>query len=174
MTFLVPKELHTERLILRQFQEQDCLQLHRYYSDEEATKFTVARKFSKGDTWRTMASMIGHWQIKGYGPYAVVERSSQRVLGPIGFWFPNDWPFPEVKWGLAREHWGKGFASEGARAVLLAWQQYIPHTHLISLIHQDNQASINLARALGATLECELDFRGSVFQQYKHQPPGNL
>ena len=60
----------------------------------------------------------GHWQIHGYGPYAVEDKSSARVLGTVGFWYPNDWPSPEIKWALAPEYWGQGYASEAAPAVL--------------------------------------------------------
>lgn len=103
-----------------------------------------------GETWRTMCSMIGHWHLRGYGPYAVEERTSGKVLGIVGFWYPNDWPSPEIKWALAPKYWGRGFASEAARAVQMAGKQHIPHILLISLIHSENKASSNLAVAIGA------------------------
>ena len=109
---LVPRELTTERLLLRQFREADCEDLHTYYGDPEATAFTTQEVYTLDQTWRVVATMIGHWQLRGYGPYAVEERASGRVLGPVGFWYPRDWPSPEIKWALARAHWGKGFASE--------------------------------------------------------------
>jgi len=77
--------------------------------------------------------MIGHWQIRGYGPYAVEEISSRKVLGTVGFWYPNDWPSPEIKWALSKEHWGKGFASEATRAVQKVGLEFLTEIHLISL-----------------------------------------
>lgn len=168
MTFLVPSELETERLLLRQFQANDWEQLHEYYSDPVATQYTVGRVFSEGDTWRVMCSMIGHWQIRGYGPYAVVEKSSQKVIGPVGFWYPNDWPSPEIKWALSQAYWGQGYASEAARAIQVAGKRFLPETALISFINADNLPSIQLAKAVGASFEKAVEFRGAVWHIYRH------
>jgi len=168
MTFLVPNKVETKRLILRQFTESDWEDLHHYYSSDAATKFTVGRPFTEGETWRTMCSMIGHWQVRGYGPYAIEERQSGRVLGTAGFWFPNDWPSPEIKWALAPDYWGKGFASEAARAVQKIGQDFLPHISLISFINADNHASIQLAKAIGACFEEEVPFRGAQWHIYRH------
>ena len=168
MQFLVPKALETERLLLRQFEDDDWHDLHAYYSDAASMKYTIGRELTEGETWRTMSGMIGHWQLRGYGPYAEVEKASNTVLGPVGFWYPNDWPSPEIKWGLAPAYWGKGFASEAARAVQAAGLNHLPEIRLISLIHPDNGPSIRLAKAVGATLERIHDFRGGNWHIYRH------
>jgi len=168
MDFLVPQKLETERLILRQFQENDWRDLHEYYMDGKATKYTESHAFSEGETWRTMCILIGHWQMRGYGPYAVEEKASGKVLGPIGFWFPNDWPSPEIMWALAQQYWGKGFASEAVRAVQSAGRKYLPDISLISFINAGNLASIRLAIAVGAEFEKEVLFRGDTWHIYRH------
>ena len=168
MTFLVPQTLHTERLLLRQFRDEDWSDLHAYYSDPEATRYTFGRALSEGDTWRTMCGMIGHWQLRGYGPYAVEEKNSGKVLGTVGFWYPVDWPEAEIKWALAAHAWGRGFASEAARAVQKAAIEYLPDTRLISLIHPENDPSINLALALGATFEKEVVYENILMRVYRH------
>ena len=169
MKFIVPEKLESERLILRQFMESDWKDLHEYYSDEVTTKFTFGRAFTEGETWRTMCSMIGHWQVRGYGPYAVEEKSSGKMLGTVGFWYPNDWPEPEIKWGLARPYWGKGFAKEAAGIVHAAGREYLPGLALISLIHHDNKASIKVALAIGASLEKTIDYEGESHGIYRHK-----
>lgn len=168
MEFLVPVEIETKRLLLRPFQEIDCKSLHNYYSSEAATKYTVGRALSEGETWRTVSAMIGHWYLRGYGPYAIEEKETGDVLGIAGFWYPYDWPGPEIKWALAPEYWGKGFASEAARAVQLTASHHIPQISLISLIHADNVSSIQLALAVGAKFEKEILFRGANCHIYRH------
>lgn len=168
MLFRVPDTLETERLILRQFKEPDWQALHHYYSSSKATQFTVGREFTEGETWRAMCSMVGHWQIRGYGPYALQEKASGEVVGIAGFWYPNDWPSPEIKWALAPAYWGRGYASEAARAIQKAGAQYLPEVALISLIHADNAASIQLALAVGACFEKEIVFRGARWHIYRH------
>ncbi len=168
MDILVPTELNTERLLLRQFIDSDWNGLHKHYSDAEATKYTYGRALTEGETWRTMCGMLGHWQIRGYGPYSVVEKSSGKVVGAVGFWFPNDWPSPEIKWALSKPYWGKGYASEATRAVQAAGLKYLPNIALISLIHKSNHASIKLAENVGAALEKEIEFRGNAWNMHRH------
>ena len=169
----VPLELETTRLLLRQFRNEDWRSLHEYYSDINATRYTVGRELSEGESWRTMACMLGHWQLHGFGPYAIELKETQELLGTVGFWYPADWPEPEIKWGLIPKYWGKGYASEGARAVHLAGRKHMPEISLISFIDRNNTASINLALAVGAVFEKELDFRGGRFQVYRHKREPN-
>lgn len=171
MNFRVPEELETERLLLRQFDENDVADLHRYYGDAEATRYTFARPLTQADTWRMLCSMIGHWHVRGYGPYAVEEKASGAVLGTVGFWYPLGWPEPEIKWALARRYWGRGFAAEAARAVQAAGRQHLPDIALISMIHPDNEPSIRLALALGATCERQCTYEDREYDIYRHPQP---
>lgn len=170
----VPTTLETARLTLRPFRHEDWPALHAYYSDADATRYTVGRAFTEAESWRAMAGMAGHWMLRGFGPYCVEERDSGSVLGVAGLWYPNDWPEPEIKWALARPYWGRGFASEAARAVQAMAARYLPDLHLISLIHEENEASMRLAEAVGATFEREVDFRGSTARIYRHPHPSTL
>jgi len=115
---------------LRQFLDGDWKELHAYYSDKEATKFTFAPPLTEGEGWRALASMIGHWQLRGYGPYAIENKKSKKIIGIAGFWYPNDWPEPEIKWALIPEYWGKGYATEAALAIQKTGIKYMPKTPL--------------------------------------------
>lgn len=172
MNYLSPEFLETERLFLRPFRESDWKDLHKFYSDEACTKYTVGRIFTEGESWRAMAAMIGHWQLRKYGAYALEEKTTHSLLGFAGLDFPNDWPEPEIKWGLIREFWGQGYASEAVRAVKKMWIEHLPDLSLISLIHPDNKNSINLAKAVGAYFEKEYEFRGDTWSIYRHTHQG--
>ncbi len=165
---LVPETIETERLVLRTFREEDWRPLHEHYSDEECTRFTFRRALTEAETWYTVASMAGHWHLRGYGPYAVEEKSSRAVLGVVGLWYPKEWPSPEIKWALARRHWRKGFASEAVRAVQAMARRSMPAISLISVINEANAPSIALALAVGAKWEKTIPFRGSISHVYRH------
>jgi RimJ/RimL family protein N-acetyltransferase len=169
MKLRVPERLESERMFLRQFEDDDWRDLHLYYSDAEAMTFTQGRALSEGETWRVMCSMIGHWQLRGYGPYALEQKSSGKVLGTVGLWYPNNWPEAEIKWGLARRFWGRGFASEAASLVLASVAENLPGLVPISMIHDDNSASIALALALGARRESSIDYEGEAHGIYRHK-----
>jgi RimJ/RimL family protein N-acetyltransferase len=168
MDYLIPEIIETNRLILRTFKDDDWSDLHELYSDSECTKYTIQKILTEGETWRTMAGMIGHWQLRGYGPYAVENKHTGKVMGPVGLWYPNDWPEPEIKWAISRANWGQGFASEAAWAVKQMAVNYIPELSLISLIYSGNERSKKLAVTLGAKLEKEIEFRGQTAHIYRH------
>jgi RimJ/RimL family protein N-acetyltransferase len=163
-----PHQIQTARLTLRQFLHDDWKFMHEHYSDLECTKFTFRRALTEGESWRAMCSMVGHWQIRGYGPFAVEERATGNVIGAAGLWYPNDWPEPEIKWALSRRFWGKGFASEAVRAVQLPALLQFEGKPPISFINVENVPSMNLAVAVGAKLEKTVEFRGSPWHVYRH------
>ncbi len=168
MSYRVPVETETERLILRPFQESDLQDLHLYFSDPIATKYTVAKPYSLLETWRVLCLMLGHWQAKGYGPYAMFDKKSKRVLGIAGFWFPYDWPEAEIKWALTRTFWGQGYATEAVKEIQRIAIEYMPDMSLISFIHSENKRSIDLALRVGSKFEKETTFRNGLWHIYRH------
>jgi len=168
MSFLIPEQLETERLILRIFRLEDFSYIHEYYSDPECAKYTSRRPLDEGESWKSMAALVGHWRLHNYGSYALEEKSLQRVIGIAGLDYPIDWPEPEIQWGLVRQFWGKGYACEAARAVKKMADEYLPDLSLISLIHPENHNSSNLAKSLGAVFEKDYFFRNDTWHIYRH------
>jgi RimJ/RimL family protein N-acetyltransferase len=107
-----------------------------------------------------MAMFVGHWQLRGFGMWAVEERASGSFVGRVGLHFPEGWPDRELAWTLARPYWGRGFALEAAQAVLAHAFGPLGWDRVISLIDPDNIRSIRLAERLGERLEQEVMLRG--------------
>lgn len=171
--FEIPPRLESERLVLRMFCEADWAGMHAHYANPECTRFTLGRVLSEGESWRQTATLAGHWLLRGYGPYALEEKASGVLIGAAGLWYPADFPEREIKWALHPDWWGRGYASEAARAVQrMARAAYPEAPPPISFIHRDNLASIRVALSVGAVLENEVDFRGGRFQIYRHPSPG--
>lgn len=166
--FLMPLRLETARLRLRPFAEADWQAMHEHFGDAEATRHTFGRALTEAGTWRAVASMAGHWLLRGYGPYAVEEKDGGALVGTVGPWYPLEWPEREIKWALLRRCWGRGYAAEAARAVQRAMREHLGGPPPISLIDAANANSIRLALAVGAALERELEFAGRPFHLYRH------
>src|SRR3954463_12591557 len=152
--------LETERLTLRQWREDDFESYARICADPEVMRYLGGKPFTRLEAWRHMAFLIGHWQLRGYGHWAVEEKATGRLIGRLGFLNPQGWPGFEVGWTLARDSWGKGYASEGARRVLHHAFTEMGREHVISLIHPENKASIKVARRMGETPEGETELMG--------------
>lgn len=168
MSHLIPDAIETPRLCLEVPREDDWLPLHEYYADAECARFTFQTALPEEETRRVVGSLVRHWERKGYGPYVLREKRSGSTVGLVGLWFPSEWPETEIKWAIIRKFWGTGYASEAARAVQSMTADHLPDLHPISLIHCDNERSIALAKAVGATLEKKIDFRGGVYHVYRH------
>lgn len=87
------------------------------------------------------------------GMWAVEDRSSGALIGRIGFYEPEGWPGLELGWMLARSCWGRGLATEGARAALAFAFGRLQRSHVISLIRPENAVSLRVSEKLGQRLE---------------------
>jgi RimJ/RimL family protein N-acetyltransferase len=166
LKFLIPAALETPRLQLRMFVEADWDSLHKMFCNENCVRYTMKTPLAKWQTWRTMASYLGHWHLRGFGPYAVVEKSSGNMIGPVGLWYPGEWPEPEIKWSLSEEYWGKGYATEAASAVKGLAAQELKWKRLISLILPDNVSSKAVAQRIGGKYERTIPFRDETAEVY--------
>jgi RimJ/RimL family protein N-acetyltransferase len=118
------------------------------------------RPMTELEAWRHMAAITGHWYFRGYGVWAVEEKSTGKVVGRIGLFNPQDWPGFELGWTLARSSWGKGYATEGARRALDYALTDMGRDHVISLIAPENVASIKVGERLGEKVEGETEVMG--------------
>ena len=165
-------ELETDRLLLRQFRDSDLDALARMSSDPDVMRYIGEGKVQhRDDAWRAMAQHLGHWQLRGYGNWAAVEKASGECVGRIGLWNPEGWPGLEVGWLLARSHWGRGLATEGGRAACDWAFATLGADRLISVIHPDNTASIRVAERLGETFERHFELRGTPVLIYGMSRP---
>jgi RimJ/RimL family protein N-acetyltransferase len=167
-----PDSLETERLLLRQFLESDVDRYSRMLADPEVMKHLGdGRTLSREETWRAVAGALGHWVLRGYGLYAVEEKETGEFVGRIGLINPEGWPGIEAGWLIGRQHWGRGYATEGGRAVVAMAYEALGATHLISLIRPDNAASIRVAEKLGAVRESTIQFLGGPCHIYAYNGP---
>ncbi|MBT9384758.1 GNAT family N-acetyltransferase [Pseudooceanicola sp. CBS1P-1] len=103
--------------------------------------------------WWSIATILGHWHLRGYGHFAVTEKATGTQLGLVGPWFPRGWPEPELSWQLLEGAEGKGYASEAARCVLDWLFQDKGWASCISLVDPGNDRSVAMVERLGARAE---------------------
>lgn len=145
----------TPRLRLRLPEASDAQPLLEIHQDPEVIKYVLLGAPLGGITvaWRNIATMIGHWHLRAYGQWTVVEKASGDVIGRVGLWNPEGWPGIELGWIIRRSRWGNGFATEAARAALeWAWEK-VDTDHIISIIQPDNLPSIRVAEKIGERFE---------------------
>lgn len=149
-------ERESERLYLRGWRPSDFEAYAAYYANEETARY-VGGRMTRDKAWRHFAAMVGHWSLKGFGFWAVEEKTSGAFVGCIGLWEPEGWPELELGYWLTTEAQGKGYATEAAvRSRRFAFEE-MGATTLVSFIAPENEPSIRVAKRLGARLEKTID-----------------
>jgi RimJ/RimL family protein N-acetyltransferase len=145
--------LETERLILREWRETDFPSYARDCADPDVMRYVGGKTFTTLEAWRSMAYIVGHWALRGYGYFALEEKGTGEYVGRVGVQYPVGWPDFEIGWTISKGRWRRGYALEAARVTLDYAFEAVGRDHVISLIHPENVASIGVATRLGETLE---------------------
>jgi RimJ/RimL family protein N-acetyltransferase len=145
---VIPR-LETDRLILREWRAEDFEPFARFSADPDFMRYLSGEPLSRADAWRNMATLLGHWIIRGYGMWAVERKSDGAFIGRIGMNNPEGWPGIEVGWSIGKEYWGLGYATEAARAAMNYAFLTQDLERVISIIHIENLPSQAVARRLG-------------------------
>jgi RimJ/RimL family protein N-acetyltransferase len=143
--------IETDRLILRLPQAQDFEPWAAFAADEPTMRHLGGTQ-PRSVAWRGLCTVTGAWTIEGFSMFSVVEKVSGLWVGRLGPWRPADWPGSEVGWGIARDHWGKGYATEGAAAAMDYVFDVLGWNDVIHCIDPANLGSQAVAKRLGSTL----------------------
>lgn len=136
------RELHTPRLIMRNWCDADLPIMAQLNADAE-----VMRYFPATLTREQSDSMVHHWQqqfaLQGWGNWAVEIKRSGELIGFVGLSVPRRalpfMPCVEIGWRLRRAFWGQGLASEAAQFALrfgfteLGLEEIVSFTSLLNM-----------------------------------------
>lgn len=142
-----------------------------YYARSETARFAGGVS-DRDQAWRRLASLIGHWSLRGFGYWAVDEKATEEFVGCAGLWQSAGWPETELGYWLVPGMQGKGYATEaGAAARDFAFGTPGLRT-LVSYISPDNAPSRRVAVRLGGRLEGEIELLTfGLHCVYRYGPP---
>jgi RimJ/RimL family protein N-acetyltransferase len=164
----VPIRLETERLLLREFRGSDLDAYAPMQADAEVMRYIGEGKTVDRDTtWRSIAGMLGHWQLLGYGMWALEEKATGQLVGRAGFIDPPGWPGFELGWLLGKPSWGRGYATEAAARCLRYAFEELQRDRVISLIRHANAPSIRVAERIGEKPAGEVELLGAKALVYE-------
>jgi len=157
----LPREIQTARLLLRRWRPEDRLPFASLNADPvvmEHFPSTLTRQQSD-----TLADRIeAHFTHRGFGLWAVEIPVVTPFAGFIGLSVPafqaRFTPCVEVGWRLARAHWGMGYATEGALAVLNFGFEQLGLNEIVSFTVPENTRSRRVMEKIGMTYSPADDF----------------
>jgi len=149
----IPEELFTDRLQLRAWRSDDLDELAEVFAQPEVWEYPFGRGFERDETERFLNRQIEDWEGHGFGRYAVVGRETGELAGyaglQYGWWFHEIADEVEVGWRFGRQFWGKGFATEAARATLRVGFDELGVEQIVAVIEPANVSSRHVAERLG-------------------------
>jgi RimJ/RimL family protein N-acetyltransferase len=148
--------LETPRLRLRGYALEDFADYAAMWADPEVTRHIGdGSPKSEAESWTSLLRAAGHWQMLGYGSWAIDEKASGRFIGGIGF---NNSKrdrgealrdLLEIGWMLALPASGKGYATEVLQAALDWGRAHFGPVRVIAITAPENFASMRVAQKCG-------------------------
>jgi RimJ/RimL family protein N-acetyltransferase len=145
--------IETPRLLIRPFErtDGDVAAMHLLFSDPEVVKY-IGGVLS--DTVEKTQERVWRWihyqETLGYSSWAVMEKSSGEIIGDCGlFPFENLGPEVELGYDFRRDCWGKGYATESARACLDYGFREFQFDRIVAVALPENIASRRVLEKCG-------------------------
>jgi len=147
-------DAETERLWLRRWSREHAAGLAELNADAEVMRFINGGvALTRVESGLVSDRILDHWKTYGFGLWAVVEKSSDRMVGFAGLchplWFPERARGVEIGWRLRRDAWGHGYATEAGREAFRIGLDERGLGEVIAFVHEDNHRSAAVATRLG-------------------------
>lgn len=147
--------IETNRLILRPHELSDFSDIRAMWADKAVVRHVYTTPQTDAESWLRLLRYRGHWDLLGYGYWAVTDKNSGAFLGDVGFADnrravePSFNGMPEAGWVMAAHAHGRGLAREAVEAALVWLETYTGAPITVAMISQNNEQSLRFARALG-------------------------
>jgi len=141
--------IDTERLYLRPMIMRDVDDLVALHADPEVSRYM--RAFDREEAVERLRRDESDWREYGHGLFTLLASDDGRFLGRVGLKYWPQFDEAEVGWVLRREEWGRGYATEAARACADWGFREFAYPYLTAMIRAENARSIRVAERLGMT-----------------------
>lgn len=158
MTNPAKHTLQLDDFTMRSLQPADLDALAAIWADPEVTRFLPSRgvPIPRENAEKSLKSFINHWQQRGYGVWAIIENDSARMVGYCGLRYLDEIDEVEVLYGLAKEYWGRGIATQAAKAAVSYGFNVANLDKLIAMALPNNFASRRVIEKAGLQYEKQI------------------
>jgi RimJ/RimL family protein N-acetyltransferase len=162
--------LETARLRLERLAPEHAEALCAIWSDPEVARFLMSPPGSPAELDALFARNLE--AAREFGGWAVGERASGAVIGRVCFFGFGERRRPELAFLLARAAWGRGLATEAARAALAEGFGALAFPEVVALVRPENARAIGVLAKLGFARESRLRLRGAPAELYRVDAEG--
>jgi RimJ/RimL family protein N-acetyltransferase len=164
--------LETDRLILSTWQASDWLAFRPIATDVEVMRYITGGVLWTDERIQSFVNrQVELFSERGFCRWKLLLKPAQEMIGFCGVGFWGDGLEPEIGWWLARQHWGRGLATEAARIALRDVFERVRLDRIISIARPANTASTRIMEKLGLKLESEFEKDGVPLVRYAISRP---
>ncbi len=165
--------IETQRLLLRGHRLDDFEALAAMWADPAVVRFIGGKPSTREESWARLLRYVGHWQLLGFGYWAVALKDGAQFVGDVGF---ADWQrdiapslngMPEGGWVFTSDTHGRGVASEAIQAALGWIDRHFGGKTTTCIVGVDNAPSIRVAEKNGYREFTRAEFKGSPVIQFR-------
>jgi len=162
----MPLPILTERLRIRPFVARDAAAIHRLVSsDPEVQRYRhIPVAATVEESLPFFEWLLEQQRTQGFSLWAVEDRTTGELLGQCGLVRVRG-PV-EIAYSFGRSHWGKGFATEAARACLDFGRGELGLSPIVAYMDPANIGSQRVAEKLGMRADGHTDFNGVAYLRY--------
>jgi RimJ/RimL family protein N-acetyltransferase len=157
----IPQEIRTRRLRLRRWLAADLAPFAALNADPRVSEF-LPTALSREQSDAFVARAEAHFDQHGFGLWAVEICDVTPFAGFVGLSTPrfeaHFTPSVEIGWRFAAEHWGHGYATEGASTVLAFGFEVLQLDQIVSFTVPENRRSRRVMEKIGMTYDPSDDF----------------
>jgi len=160
----------TERLFGRRPEPGDLEDYVRIFTDPRVDEDLWPLELRTSDKVAAiLKGSIAHWDRWEFGPWTVIERAGDRIVGRVGLERTTKFGRPEVEleWFVDPDVWGRGYATEMAVEAVRAAFTSLGIDELISYTVPENAASRAVMEKLGMTYERDVENAGMPHVLYR-------
>lgn len=154
-------EIETARLRLRMFTPSDLDDLMLIFGDPDVMRYLgieAGKTVPREEVEVTLKKMIEFWAKNGFGRWAIINKEDGRLIGLCGLRLLDG--APELVYAIAKAYWGRGLATEAARASLRYAFEHLQLERLVAVTRHGNTASIRVMKKIGMSYEQEVNHYG--------------
>ena len=151
---------------MRPYTPADVDVLHQLWTDPEVRRHlwddeVIQRERADEEVQNSMALFQSH----GFGQWAVFDRGAEELIGFCGYRFFHEPPELQLLYGLAPSHWGRGLATEAARAMIAYGFEQLEFDEVVGSTDYANHASVRVMEKCGMSFEkrAEVDGLDTVY-----------
>lgn len=159
--------LETERLILRELNENDAINFYELNLNPKVIKYTGDRAFKNVQEAKEFLENYKDYKKNGFGRWAVISKQDQTFLGWCGLKYDDKRKETDIGFRFFEKYWNNGYATESAKACIDFGFKNLSQSKIVGRAMKQNIASIKVLEKIGLTYERDFDFEGNEGSIYK-------